>query len=70
MQLKELGWYRSNTLFSRKTIPYKSLLDICNQLCNPELSNNKNIEVLQQTVWITDAVANNTLQWWKHNLQK
>jgi hypothetical protein len=30
-QLKELGWHRNNTLFSKKPIPYKNLLDICKQ---------------------------------------
>lgn len=64
-QLKELGWYRSNTLFSKNPIPYKSLAEIYNQVCNPEFSNNENVKILQQTVWITDSVAANALQWWK-----
>lgn len=69
-QLKELGWYRSNTLFSKNPIPYKSLADICNQVCNPEFSNNENVKILQQTVWITDSVAANTLQWWKWQMNQ
>lgn len=64
-QLKELGLYRSNTLFSKNPIPYKSLAEIYNQVCNPEFSNNENVKILQQTVWITDSVAANAIQWWK-----
>lgn len=49
-QLKELGWHRHNMLFSKTPIPYKNLLDMCKQLCNPKLSNSDNTKILQQAV--------------------
>lgn len=64
-KLKELAWYRNSTLFSKKPIPYKNLLDMCKQLCNPELSNNENTKILQQAVWLTDAVTAAAIQQWK-----
>lgn len=67
-KLKELAWHRNNTLFSKNPIPYKSLAEICNKVCNPELSTNENVKILQEIVWITDSVAANSLQWWKWNL--
>lgn len=68
-QLKQLAWHRNNTLFSKNTIPYKSLAEICSQLYNAELSVNENVKILQQFVWITDSVAINTFQRckWKMN---
>jgi hypothetical protein len=71
-QIKELAWYRNGNLFSKKSIPYKNLADMCKQLCNPELSNNQNTKIIQQAVWLTDAVATAAIQQWKlqlaHNL--
>ncbi|MFI3219514.1 MAG: hypothetical protein QX189_10385 [Methylococcales bacterium] len=64
-QLKELGWYRNSTLFSKNPIPYKNLLDMCKQICKPELSNNENTKSLQQAVWLTDAMTSDTIQQWK-----
>ncbi|MDP3009431.1 MAG: hypothetical protein Q8N30_10260 [Methylococcales bacterium] len=64
-QLKELGWYRNSTLFSKNPIPYKNLLDMCKQLCKPELSNNENAKALQQAVWLTDSMTSDTIQQWK-----
>lgn len=64
-QLKELGWYRNSTLFSKKTIPYKNLLDICKKLCNPDLSKNQNTTIIQQAVWLTDSVATEAVHQWK-----
>ncbi|MFI3219018.1 MAG: hypothetical protein QX189_07850 [Methylococcales bacterium] len=64
-QLKELGWYRNNTLFSKNSIPYKSLVDMCKQLCNPELAKHENVKILQQAVWLTDAVTSDAIQQWK-----
>ncbi len=69
-QLKELGWYRNNTLFSKKTIPYKSLVDMCKQLCNPELPSNQNAKIIQQAVWLTDAVASDAIQQWKWQMSR
>jgi hypothetical protein len=69
-QLKELGWYRNSTLFSKKSIPYKSLLDMCKQLCNLELSNNENAKALQQAVWLTDAMTSDTIQQWKWEMSR
>jgi hypothetical protein len=65
MQLKELGWYRNNTLFSKKPIPYKNLIDMCKQLCNLELPKNENAKILQQAAWMTDAVTSDVIQQWK-----
>ena len=64
-QLKQLGWYRNSTLFSKNPIPYKNLLDMCKQLCKPELSNNENAKALQQAVWLTDSMTSDTIQQWK-----
>jgi hypothetical protein len=64
-QLKELAWYRNNTLFSKKPIPYKNLLDMCKQRCNPELPKNENAKILQQAAWLTDVVTSDAIQQWK-----
>ena len=64
-QLKELGWYRNSTFFSKNTIPYKSQLDMCKKLCNSELSNNDNVSIIKQAAWLTDAVATEAIHQWK-----
>ncbi len=64
-KLNELGWYRSGTLFSKTSIPYKSLADTYDQLCNADLPNSENIQNVKKVAWLTDAVAANALQWWK-----
>jgi hypothetical protein len=68
IQIKELAWYRNGSLFSKKSIPYNSLIDMCKQLCNPELSNNQNVKIIQKAVWLTDAVAADAIQQWKWQL--
>lgn len=62
--LNELAWYRNNTLFSKKPIPYKNLQDMCKQLCNSEQSKNENAKILQQAVWLTDSVATEAIHQW------
>lgn len=64
-KINELGWYRNGSLFSKNSIPYKSLADLCRQLCNPTLPNDKNAEILQQAVWLTHAVTADAIQQWK-----
>lgn len=64
-QLKELTWYRNSTLFSKNPIPYKNLLDMCKQICNPGLSNNENAKALQRAVWLTDTMTLDTIGQWK-----
>lgn len=64
-QLKELTWYRNSTLFSKNPIPYKNLLDMCKQICNPGLSNNENAKALHQAVWLTDTMTLDTIGQWK-----
>jgi hypothetical protein len=64
-QLTELGWYRHNMLFSKNPIPYKNLLDMCKQLCNPKISNTENIKILQQVAWLTDPVTTAVMQQWR-----
>lgn len=64
-QLNELGWYRHNMLFSKSPIPYKNLLDMCKQLCNPKLPNDENTKILQQAVWLSDAVTASAIQQWR-----
>ncbi|MBY0544304.1 MAG: hypothetical protein K2Q14_02015 [Gammaproteobacteria bacterium] len=64
-QIKELDWYRNGNLFSKKTIPYNSLIDMCKKLCNPELSNSLNVKIIQKAVWLTDAVAMVAINQWK-----
>jgi hypothetical protein len=63
--LKELGWYRHNMLFSKYPIPYKNLLDMCKQLCNPKLSNGENTKILQDAVWLSNAVTTAVIQQWR-----
>ena len=67
---KELGWYRNNTLFSKNPIPYKNLADMCRQLCNPELSNHENAEILQQKFWLTDSVTFDAIHLWKTQMNQ
>jgi hypothetical protein len=68
-QIKDLDWHHNNTLFSKTTIPYKNLLDMCKQLCITTLSNNENAKILQQAAWLTDSVAENAIQQWKWQLR-
>ena len=65
IQIRELAWYRNSSLFSKKPIPYNNLLDMCKQLCNPNISNIENAKILQQAVWLTDAVTTTTIHQWK-----
>lgn len=67
--LKELGWHRHNTLFSKNPIPYKNLLDASKQLCNPTLSNNENTEILKNAIWLTDAVVGALVNQWRTHLK-
>lgn len=69
-KINELGWYRNGTLFSKDVIPYKSLADLCRQLCNSELSNDQNTKILQQAVWLTHAVEAEAIKWWKWQLNQ
>jgi len=64
-KIKELGWYRNGTLFSKEVIPFKSLADLCRQLCNPASANDQNKKILQEAVWLTDAVTADAIQQWK-----
>lgn len=68
-QLKESGWYRQTTLFSKNPIPYKNLLDMCKQLCNPELSNDWNAKALHRAAWLSDAVAASVIHQWRRHLK-
>jgi hypothetical protein len=65
MQIKELAWYRNGFLFSKNPIPYKSLTDMCKQLCDPELTNNQNIRTIQKAAWLNDAVATEAIHQWR-----
>ncbi len=38
---------------------------MCKQLCNPELAKHENATILQQAVWLTDAMTSDTIQQWK-----
>ena len=64
-QLKELGWHRHNMLFSKNPIPYRNLVDMCGQLCNPKSTNTENAKILQHAVWLTDAVVASAIQQWR-----
>jgi len=70
IRLNELGWHRQNMLFSKNPIPYKNLLDMCKQLCDPSSSNAKNTTILQQAVWLSDAVVSSAVQQWRTNISK
>lgn len=67
--LKELGWYRTSSLFSKNPIPYKSLVDMCKQLCSIELSNDQNVNCLKNFIWLTDASAADIIKQWKSALK-
>lgn len=69
-QINELAWYRNGNLFSKKSIPYNSLIDMCQQLCDPELSRNENVKTIQEAVWLTDAVAAGAIQQWKWQMNR
>jgi hypothetical protein len=69
-QLKELGWYRNNNLFSKKPIPFKNLMDMCKKLCNPELPRSENAKILHQAAWLTDAVTSDAIQQWKWQMNR
>ena len=64
-QIKELSWYRKGSLFCKTDIPYNSLFDMCNKLCNPKLSNSENMEMIREMVWLTDPVAKAVIHRWK-----
>ncbi|MDD5319160.1 MAG: hypothetical protein PHD43_00840 [Methylococcales bacterium] len=67
-QIEELALYRNGNLFSKQPIPYKNLADMSKQLCDPELSSNQNIKVIQKAVWLTVAVATAAIQQWKSQM--
>jgi len=64
-QLEKLGWHRNNMLFSKSPIPYRNLVDMCKQLCDPNLTNTENAKILQHAVWLTDAVVTSAIQQWR-----
>ena len=70
IKLNELGWYRSGTLFSKTSIPYKSLANMYDALCDTSLSNSENIKNVQRVAWLTAPVAENALQWWRFQSKK
>lgn len=67
--LKEFGWHRHNTLFSKNPIPYKNLLDASRQLCDLSLSNKENAEILKKAIWLTDAVVSPLVHQWRIHLK-
>jgi hypothetical protein len=69
-KLNELGWYRSGTLFGKELVLYKNLVDMCRQLCDPELSNSENAKALQQKVWLTHSVTLHAIQQWKWQMNQ
>lgn len=69
-QLRELGWYRNNTLFSKKPISYNNMADMCRQLCNSDLSKQENAKILHNAAWLTDAVATEAIHQWKWQLSR
>ena len=44
------------------------MFDMCKQLCDPELPNNQNVKLIQEAVWLTDAVSVAAIQQWKWQL--
>ena len=60
-----LPWQRHGNLFSKDEIPYKSLIDMCKRLCRLELSNEQNMRIIQNTAWLTDAVATSNINNWR-----
>ncbi len=65
IKIDELGWYRNANLFSKTPIPYKNILDLCRQFCDPALSSRENANKIQEKAWLTDTVASNAIQQWR-----
>jgi len=64
-RIAELGWHRRGNLFSKELIKYESLADLTRKVCNPELSNSQNIEILRDAVLLTRSVALEAMNWWR-----
>lgn len=65
IKIDELGWYKNANFFSRTPIPYKNLLDLCRQFCDPTLPSRENAKKIQGKAWLTDIVASNAVQQWR-----
>jgi len=58
-------WHYKQNLFSTTPIPYKNITDICNLQCQLSLSNKENISRIREIVYLTDSVAQNTINLWR-----
>ena len=70
LNLKELGWYRTNNFISNTRLEYKNLLNVYKSVCQQSLSNAENILRVREVLWLTDSVATNALQQWKWLLKQ
>jgi hypothetical protein len=70
LNLKELGWHRTNNFISNTPLEYKNLLHVYKSVCQQSLSNAVNISRVKEILWLTDSVAANTLQQWKWLLKQ
>jgi hypothetical protein len=70
INVEKYGWKKNNNLFSRKEISYTGISNACSILCDPALSNSKNIEKIREIFLITDQVASVILGNWKSSLKR
>jgi len=70
LNLKVLGWYRTNNFVSNTPLDYKNLLHVYKSVCQESLSNAENILRVREILWLTDSVTSNALQQWKWLLKQ
>ncbi|MBU0656177.1 MAG: hypothetical protein KJ914_13735 [Gammaproteobacteria bacterium] len=63
--LASLGCYRVNNLICSKGFKYRSMRDICREVCNVNYSTAENIKKIREIVWITSPVAESALSQWR-----
>ncbi len=63
--LSELNWYRGGYLFSRESLPYDNMTDACRKLCETELSNPENENLIKKHISLTKDVATNAVSQWR-----
>jgi len=54
--MNEYGWHNSHNIFSCEEIPYKSLYQICQAVCDPMLPNSENMMRLKKVMRKSELV--------------
>ncbi|WP_276529485.1 sigma factor-like helix-turn-helix DNA-binding protein, partial [Psychrobacter celer] len=65
---KKEGWFRKYNLYSLKEIPFQSLYAVLESVCNPSISINENIDVIQRHIAIDRSSADRALRNWHHQI--